>query len=119
MFRTLVRVCAGLAIGLLGLAPPASADTITFDFTSAVQGGAFGAGSSGNTRTYTSGGITVTVTGWGYTFGTTDSALQAAALGSGARVSACATTRRLARIRSTRWTTSGPMTGCCSCSARR
>ena len=81
MFRTLGRVGAGLAIGLFALAPPASADTITFDFTSALQGGAFGAGSSGNTRTYSSGGITVTVTGWGYTFGTTDSALQAAALG--------------------------------------
>lgn len=81
MRTTLARVRAGLVIGSLFLgAHTASADTITFDFTGA-QGGALGEGSVGNTRTFTSGGITLTVTAWGYTFGASDNALAAAALG--------------------------------------
>lgn len=40
-----------------------------------------GEGSVGNTRTFTSGGVTLTVTAWAYTFGASDNALAAAALG--------------------------------------
>ena len=81
MFNTLARVRAGLVVGSLFLgAQTASADTIIFDFTGA-QGGALGEGSTGNTRTFTSGGITLTVTAWAYTFGASDNALAAAALG--------------------------------------
>jgi hypothetical protein len=84
MHNTLTRVRVGLVIGSLLLgAQSASADTITFDLNSALvaQGGTFGAGSTGNTRTYTSGGITLTVSAWAYTFGSSDTALAPAALG--------------------------------------
>lgn len=93
MHTTLARVRVGLVIGSLLLgAQTASADTITFDFTGA-QGGTMGEGFVGNTRTFTSGGITLTVTAWGYTYGAGDNALAQAALGRwGTGLGACNTT---------------------------
>jgi hypothetical protein len=68
----------------IGFGPgTASADLVTFDFTGS-QGGSMGEGSIGNTRTFTSGGITLSVTGWAYTYdlaGGTNNALGEAAVG--------------------------------------
>jgi hypothetical protein len=62
-------------------ARPALADTITFDFTG-VEGGPTGLpGTSGNVRTFTAGGVTLSVSAWGYTFGALDDALETARLG--------------------------------------
>jgi hypothetical protein len=69
-------------VGLLN-ADRAWAGPITFDFTGS-QGGATGEGSVGNVRTFTSGGVTVSVSGWSYTYDVapgTDNALGQAALG--------------------------------------
>ena len=59
--KQLVRLMAGTALVLAASIAPASAATITFDFT-----GSGGAGSIGNTRTFTQGGITITATAWSY-----------------------------------------------------
>jgi hypothetical protein len=75
--RFVVSVVAG---AMLLSAQNASADPVTFNFTGS-QGGAFGEGSMGNTRTLTAGGVTLTVTAWGYTYGPSDNALAPAALG--------------------------------------
>jgi hypothetical protein len=40
-----------------------------------------GEGTLGNTRVFSSGGVTVTASAWGYTYGSTDYALETAALG--------------------------------------
>lgn len=40
-----------------------------------------GSGTYGNNRTFTSGGVTLTVSAWGYTYGSNDNALESAALG--------------------------------------
>jgi hypothetical protein len=68
------------ALGLLLGATPAAADPITWDFTG-VQGGAYGNGTYGNVRTFLAGGITLSVSAWGYTYGNPDNGMEAAALG--------------------------------------
>ena len=71
---------AALTALLLGVSPAVvGADPITFDLS-----GTDSAGTFGNSRTYTFGGVTLTATAWAYTFdknGGTDNALQSAALG--------------------------------------
>lgn len=57
-------------------ATPAMAGTIAWDFTGSNSSGSFG-----NTRTFTSGGITITATAWGFTWGSGNTALESAALG--------------------------------------
>jgi hypothetical protein len=70
-----------LVAGTAALIPAsASADPVTWSFTG-TQGGSYGTGSFGNTRTFTQGGVTVTASAWGYTWGSSDNALQAGALG--------------------------------------
>jgi PEP-CTERM motif len=68
-----------LAMGTL-TASPAAADPVTWSFTG-TQGGTMGEGTYGNTRTFTAGGVTVTASAWGYTYGSSDSAFENAALG--------------------------------------
>lgn len=76
---SLVRIMlAAIAFG--GLSIPAYADPVTWSFTGS-QGGSYGNGSFGNTRTFSQGGITVTASAWGYTWGSRDDRLQAGALG--------------------------------------
>jgi hypothetical protein len=69
-----------IAATVLAAPAVASADPVTWSFTGA-QGGAYGSGSYGNSRTFTSGRITVTASAWGYTWGAADNALQSGALG--------------------------------------
>jgi hypothetical protein len=74
LFRFRSSWAAGLLVLLIGLAASvrsAQAATITYDF-----GGANDAGTIGNTRTFTSGGVTVTASAWAY-----DTTFQTAALG--------------------------------------
>lgn len=72
MKRLTLCVCA-LAAALA--ATPAMAGPIGWDFTGSSSDGSFG-----NTRTFTSGGITITATAWGFTWGS-DAALESGALG--------------------------------------
>jgi hypothetical protein len=58
----------------------AAADPVTFSFTGS-QGEATGTGSYGNTRTFTAGGVTMSATAWGYTYGSSDTRFETAALG--------------------------------------
>jgi hypothetical protein len=75
-------VLAGIfAASILVGAQPALADPLTFDFTGA-QGGPRGMPAApGNVRTFTAGGVTLSVSSWGYTFGALDDALETARLG--------------------------------------
>lgn len=82
MFRgRLVRAIAvtSFASALL-FAATASADPITFSFTGS-DGGAYGEGSLGNTRTFSSDGVTITASAWGYTKADSNTAFETAALG--------------------------------------
>jgi hypothetical protein len=78
------RVILALFLGAVAFgAGSASAGPVLFDFTGS-QGGSMGEGSVGNTRTFTSGGVTLNVTGWAYTYDInpgTDNALGKAAVG--------------------------------------
>lgn len=74
--RHTFRVFGGLLAGLLVAVSPAYADPVTWNLT-----GSGGEGSWGNVRTFLMGGVTVTATAWGYTYGSSDNALQSAALG--------------------------------------
>jgi hypothetical protein len=70
-------VVALVVADFVGSSTLARADTITWNLTSSSGS----EGTIGNSRTFTSGGITLTVTGWGYTYGSGDNAFQAAAVG--------------------------------------
>ena len=70
----------GSVLGVLLSAGTAAADPVTFSFTGS-QGGSYGEGSNGNVRTFVSGGVTLSASAWGYTYGSSDNALQNAALG--------------------------------------
>jgi hypothetical protein len=67
-------------VALAGVATAASADPVTFSFNG-TQGGTMGTGSYGNTRTFTSGGVTLSASAWGYTWGSSDNRFETAALG--------------------------------------
>lgn len=54
----------------------ASGQSVTWNFS-----GSGGAGSFANSRSFTSSGVTVKASAWAYTFGSSDSALETAALG--------------------------------------
>lgn len=68
----------GACVALFSLSAPAaaSAAAIVFNF-----GGSGSAGSFGNVRPYSGGGLTLNVTAWGYTYGSSNNALETAALG--------------------------------------
>lgn len=79
MIRTLRHLpVLTIFAGAMALASNASAGSLTWDLT----GTSTASGSSyGNTQTYTIGGVTVTASAWGYTYGSGDSALEKAQLG--------------------------------------
>ncbi len=70
----------GSVLAAVLYASTAAADPVTWSFTGS-QGGSMGEGSYGNTRSFISDGVTVTASAWGYTYGSSDSALESAALG--------------------------------------
>ena len=70
----------GSAVAAVLYASTAAADPVTWSFTG-TQGGSTGEGANGNTRTFQSGGVTLTATAWGYTYGSSNNALENAALG--------------------------------------
>jgi hypothetical protein len=77
------RIALATLLLFAAMVPAAGADPVTFTFTGS-QGGSMGEGSIGNVRTFTSGGITLSVTAWAYTYDLkpgTDNALGAAAVG--------------------------------------
>ena len=80
--RSFRLALTAFAVALVALTnpSPAFADVLTWNFTG-TQGGAMGSGSFGNSRTFLSGGVTLTVTAWGYTYGPYDNALESAAVG--------------------------------------
>jgi hypothetical protein len=82
MKNRLGSVIAGVFMAsILVSAQSALAGPVTFSFTGA-QGGPTGIpGAPGNVRTFTEGGITVSVSSWGYTFGALDDAFEKARLG--------------------------------------
>jgi PEP-CTERM motif len=59
--KQLVRLMAGTALVLAVSIAPAAAATIVFDFT-----GSGGAGTIGNSKVFTLGGVTITATAWSY-----------------------------------------------------
>jgi hypothetical protein len=66
---------------MLVSAQSALAGPVSFDFTG-TQGGTKGIPAApGNVRTFTAGGITLSVSAWGHTFGALDDAFEAARLG--------------------------------------
>lgn len=70
----------GSALAAVLYASTAAADPVTWSFTGS-QGGSMGEGSYGNTRSFVSDGVTVTASAWGYTYGSSNNALESAALG--------------------------------------
>jgi hypothetical protein len=75
-----------MALAGVLIAAPAMADTIEFNWVSAGSPGGNpevpdGAGSFGNALTLTVGGVKVTASAWGYTYGSSNNAFQSAALG--------------------------------------